>query len=54
VLATLNALLQFVRPRSARISALEIVLSNNPCERIGQWETGPILKEDRLLEHVQP
>jgi transposase len=25
------------------------VLSDSPCERIGKWETYPILKEDRSL-----
>jgi hypothetical protein len=31
---------------SACVSALVIVLSDNPCERIGKWETSLILKED--------
>jgi hypothetical protein len=31
---------------SAHVSALMIVLSDRPCERIGKWETCPILKED--------
>jgi hypothetical protein len=37
---------------SARVSELVIVLSDSPCERIGKWETCPILKEDRSLVHV--
>jgi hypothetical protein len=37
---------------SAHASALVIVLSNSPCERIGKWETCPILKEDRSLVRV--
>jgi hypothetical protein len=32
---------------SARVSALVIVLNDSPCERIGKWETCPILNEDR-------
>jgi hypothetical protein len=32
---------------NARFSELVIVLSDSPCERIGKWETRPILKEDR-------
>jgi hypothetical protein len=35
--------------RSAHISGLVIVLSDNPWERIGKWETWPILKEERSL-----
>jgi hypothetical protein len=30
---------------SARVSALVIVLSDSQCERIGKWETCPILKQ---------
>jgi hypothetical protein len=37
---------------SARASALVIVLSDSPSERIGNWETCPILKEDRSLVRV--
>jgi hypothetical protein len=37
---------------SARISALVIVVSDSPCERIGNWGTCPMLKEDRLLMRV--
>jgi hypothetical protein len=36
----------------ARVSALMIVLSERTCERIGKWETCPILKEDKSLLHV--
>jgi hypothetical protein len=32
--------------RSARVSALMIVLSDSPCEIIGNWKPCPILKED--------
>jgi hypothetical protein len=32
---------------SARVSALVIVLSDSPCERIRKWETWQILREDR-------
>jgi hypothetical protein len=35
-----------------RVSALVIVLSDRPCERIRKWETCPILKEGRSLVHV--
>jgi hypothetical protein len=39
------------------VTALVIVLSDSPCERIGKLEAHPILKEDRslvrvLLEHL--
>jgi hypothetical protein len=46
-LATLNVLpLVYC---SAHVSALVIILSDSSCERIGKWETCPILKEDRTL-----
>jgi hypothetical protein len=35
------------------VSVLVIELSDSPCERIGKWETSPILKEDRLLVRVE-
>jgi hypothetical protein len=38
---------------SARVSALMSVLSDSPCEGIEKWETCSILKEGRLLLHVQ-
>jgi hypothetical protein len=31
---------------SARVTAVVILLSDIPCERIGKWETCSILKED--------
>jgi hypothetical protein len=34
---------------SAGVIALVIVLSESPCERIGKWETCPVLKENRSL-----
>jgi hypothetical protein len=34
---------------SARVSALMVVLSESPCERIGKWKTCLILKENRSL-----
>jgi hypothetical protein len=34
---------------SARVSAVVIVLSNSPCERIGNWETCPILKREKII-----
>jgi hypothetical protein len=34
---------------SAYFSALLIVLSDSPCERIGKLETYLVLKEDRML-----
>jgi hypothetical protein len=37
---------------SARVSALVIELSANPCERTGKLETCPILKKDRLMVRV--
>jgi hypothetical protein len=37
---------------SARVSALVIVLSDSPFERLGKWETCPILEEDRWLVRV--
>jgi hypothetical protein len=37
---------------SARISALVIVLNDSPCEKIGKWETCPILKENKWLVRV--
>jgi hypothetical protein len=37
---------------SVNVSALIIVLSDIPCERIGKLETCLILKEDRLLMHI--
>jgi hypothetical protein len=30
-----------------RVSALMILLSDSPCERMGKWKSCPILKEDR-------
>jgi hypothetical protein len=50
-LATLNVL-PFIYTYNARDSALVIVLSDSPYERIGKWKTCPILKEDRSLLHV--
>jgi hypothetical protein len=47
-LATLNVLFRLFPLCSAHVSALVIVLSGSPCERIGKWETCPILKENRL------
>jgi hypothetical protein len=41
-LATLNVLCLFTLC-SACVSALMIVLNDSPCERIGKWETCPIL-----------
>jgi hypothetical protein len=32
---------------SAPVSAIVIVLSESPCERIGKWETCPILKKTK-------
>jgi hypothetical protein len=37
---------------TARVSALMIVLSDSPCERIGKWETCPILEKDTSLVRV--
>jgi hypothetical protein len=37
---------------SARVSALVIMLSGSPCERIGKWEPCPILKKVRSLVRV--
>jgi hypothetical protein len=34
---------------NARVSALVIVLSDSPRERIGKLETSPIVKDDRSL-----
>jgi hypothetical protein len=34
------------------VHSLVTVLSDSPCERIGKWETCPILKEDRSLVHI--
>jgi hypothetical protein len=50
-LARLNVLPLFTLC-SARVSELVIVLSDNPCERIGKWETCLILKESRSLESI--
>jgi hypothetical protein len=33
---------------STRVCGLVSVLNDSPCERIGKWETCPILKEDRF------
>jgi hypothetical protein len=52
VLATLNVLLPFVVVCSARVSALMIMLSDSPWERIRKWETCPIVKEGRSLVRV--
>jgi hypothetical protein len=56
VLPTLKELqlatLQLFTLCSASFSALVIVLSDSPCERIGKWETCPILKEVRWLVRV--
>jgi hypothetical protein len=38
---------------SARVSALVIMLSGSPCERIEKLETRPILKENRSLVRVE-
>jgi hypothetical protein len=46
VLATLKEL-QLATLCIARVSALEIVLSDSLCERIRKWETYLILKESR-------
>jgi hypothetical protein len=37
---------------SARVSALMIVFSDSPCERMGKLDTFPILKEDGFLVRV--
>jgi hypothetical protein len=50
-LATLYVL-SFVIRCSARVSALVIVFSDSPCEKIGNYNTFPILKEDRSLVRV--
>jgi hypothetical protein len=59
VLATLKELqlatlyvLPFVYTPSVRVGALVIVLSESTYERIGKWETCPILKEVRSLVRV--
>jgi hypothetical protein len=47
-LAPLNVPVPFVYVIcSARVSALVIVLTDSPCERIRKWETFSIVKEDR-------
>jgi hypothetical protein len=51
-LATLNVLIPFVYFYSACVSVLVIMLSDSARERIGLWETCPILKEDRTLVRV--
>jgi hypothetical protein len=51
-LAILNVFFHLFTISSARVSALLIVLSDSPCERIGKWETCPILKEDTSLVRV--
>jgi hypothetical protein len=38
---------------STRVQVSSIVLSDNPCEKIGKWETCPILKEGSLLVSVK-
>jgi hypothetical protein len=35
------------------VLVLVIVLNDRPCERIGKWETCPILKEEGLLVRVK-
>jgi hypothetical protein len=37
---------------SARVSALVIVLNDSPYERVGKWETCPVLKEDIVCAHL--
>jgi hypothetical protein len=37
---------------SVCLHSVAIVLSDSPCERIGKWETRPILQEDRSLVRV--
>jgi hypothetical protein len=46
-LATLNILFRLFTLCGPRVSALETVFSDSPCERIRKWEPCPILKEDR-------
>jgi hypothetical protein len=48
-LATLIFFFRLFTLCNARVSILVIVLSDSLCERIGKWETCPILKEDRSL-----
>jgi hypothetical protein len=50
-LATLNVLLPFVCTMHCSCQYI-FVLDNSTCERIGKWETCPILKDDRSLARV--
>jgi hypothetical protein len=37
---------------SARVVPLMLMMNDSPCERIGKWETWPILKEDKSLLRI--
>jgi hypothetical protein len=34
---------------SARVSVLFVIFRDSPCERIGKWETCPILKKGQIV-----
>jgi hypothetical protein len=51
-LATLNIFVQFVYTLWCSYQWTSDCVGDSPCEKIGKWETCPILKGDRLFVRV--